>query len=202
MLHREFVVGAKRTPCLLARGSRGFRTSATASSRKEPALPVNNEKESSAGVEISSFDDDDRVFAELTVDTFAEIITSDDDREFVQSVLDDYEYQKYTTYRVPCDIPLRRMREMMELKLKPNFKKREVLSYFEYLFQVEMANRREDRKKLEKRRVYEEMKAARGPSTEPGVLFDADNKPIYATFHNSFISWLPGEDRRHMTSLF
>ena len=45
--------------------------------------------------------DDTRVFEDLTIDKYQELIKSDGDRELVEEILNDYEYAKYTSFSCP-----------------------------------------------------------------------------------------------------
>lgn len=173
---------------------RSFSTQSDEHLQTRSASDESSERQPRFSEEITSMDQDDRQFVELTVETFNELITSEEDRADIQKILDDYEYMKYVTYRVPSTISSKHMKEAMLLQHQdPESKELKTKKYFEYLFQVEMAIRRRNKAKKIKADAYLEYKATQHYSNEPGNIFDESNKLVYSTFANSIISWLPDQ---------
>ena len=123
-------------------------------------------------------EEDDRVFATVTLDNFKDLIKDEFDNNIIKEILDEYELYKYTTFRMPTDIPVKDMADMMGMS-KPRR-----LRYFDYMFKRESAKEADRRKRLRKKQEIEE-KYKNMPFYPMGTLFDDNNRPIYRKWHNS-----------------
>ncbi|KAI1287417.1 Mitochondrial ribonuclease P protein 1 -like protein [Halotydeus destructor] len=157
-----------------------------------------SEEDVEAFKEITSMQEDNREFDELTVDRYEELITSDEERRLVEVILSDYEYLKYTTYRVPTTIEVKQMKELMARCKVGNTKA--ATKFFDYMFKTEMAKRAQLRRKVEiKRRKQEELSQSSRPTEAPGVLFDDMNRPVYRPWHNQIVPWMTERDLRYVS---
>jgi len=135
----------------------------------------------------ASENDDKRDFVQHSVDDFASLIKNEDDAAIVKEILDNYEYTKYVTYRVPTRIEPHQMKEMMEMKASGQNKS--FVRYFNYMFKSETARisgiiRRkqiQEEKNQQRREKFVDR-----PGLPPGVLFYPDtNQPYYGPWHNT-----------------
>lgn len=117
----------------------------------------------------------------VSVEDYRQLIKTPEDEETIQSILDEYEYLKYTTDEAPRSIPVKYMMELMTQHPTRTTRHKQ----FAYLRSRELAIAEEKRLRRKKREKHEKMLAERKPYPA-GTLFDEDNKPIYRRWHNSF----------------
>lgn len=144
--------------------------------------------------EIRSIDEDFRTFADVKVDDFEELIKSDEDRELVAKILDNYEYLKYVSYRVPTNILPKYMQELMVM-YRRGANQSIITAFYNYMFKTEASQVLAKAKRMAAHQEYMRKKEAR-PSTPPGMTHGVDNKPIYAAWHNNFVVWKSDADIR------
>ena len=120
-------------------------------------------------------------FEEINVDTFQELIHSEEDRKIVEGVVEDYEYLKYTSHWAPRTIKLKDMKQLMTPELN-TFHTR--FKYFNYIFKTEVAKLKVKKQKLKKREALFQKIAEEGLVT-PGKFFDENNRPVYKKWGNS-----------------
>lgn len=131
----------------------------------------------------------DRVFKNLTVEDFKDLIQCPEDQKKVEEVLKDYEFLKYTTDRAPTTIPVNKMEELMTITSSSS-----KMSFFNYLFKREMVKAAAKRLRNEKGAMHRE-KIKDEKAYHPGTLFDPETKePIYRKWHNFiFMRISPGD---------
>ena len=118
----------------------------------------------------------------MSVDSFKELVTDKTTEDKIAIVLSEYEYEKYTTLRVPTTITIPQMKDLLTLSESLERKK-----WFSYLYARQMARNKsnEERKRrsddywTKKRTEYEERKGKRTG------LWDENNQLEYGLWHNS-----------------
>ena len=124
-----------------------------------------------------------RVFQEIKLEDYEELIRCPDDRKKVEEILKDYEFLKYTTDRAPTAISVKRMNEMMALTT-PSMK----MNYFNFLFKTEMKKLSNKRARARKGEAHLEM-IRNQKDYDPGQLFDEEtHEPIYRKWHNALFT--------------
>lgn len=127
-----------------------------------------------------------RVFKELTVEMYEELIDSDDKREEIKQILRDYELEKYNTSNVPTNLSLNDMKELL------NFTKREQEAHFLFLYKREVAKTiRGFKHEVEKVNTHLNLtKKHEASKKRSGLEFNEDGAPFYAKWKNTlFISF-------------
>lgn len=127
----------------------------------------------------------DRDFEELTVDKYESLIKDDEDRRYIQKVLEDYEYVKYCTSRVPSTITVGDMKRLIESCRGGS--DQSLANFFNYLFKKQMMKLAAKRVRHRKAEKHHE-KIATMKEYEIGTLFDpSTDEPIYRKWHNSIL---------------
>ena len=128
----------------------------------------------------------ERDFEELTIEKYQSIIKSEDDRQIIRKILDDYEFAKYCTARVSTTITVEQMATLMN-SYKQRSSDKVIQNYINFLFKREItkiATKRIRHRKSEPHRQW----LATIKEYPIGTLFDPETfEPIYRKWHNSII---------------
>jgi ribonuclease P protein 1 len=132
---------------------------------------------------------EERNFKELSVDSFSELLNNKNNeiKDRIESILMEYEYQKYTTLCVPTTLTVNNMTHLL-MTTTP----KERIKLFKHLLikEIREINRKIDRK--QKSDIFwaqkrQKLSSIVGPKTG---LFDSDANLIYGLWHNSLLTKL------------
>ena len=139
--------------------------------------------------------EEEREFATLQLEDFAEIYQDDSDlRELIEKILSEYEFAKYNSVgKVPSTISVGDMRSILNETSTASSRDK----YFYFLFKREMARRAGENRRLrlkEEIRIKREAKhkifAQRAGNRRTGLLTD-DGKLMYGLWHNNLFCRIP-----------
>ncbi|XP_054167785.1 mitochondrial ribonuclease P protein 1 homolog [Oppia nitens] len=137
--------------------------------------------------DLSAMDDKELQFEELTVETFKELVTNDTIGNKIEIILNEYEYEKYTTLRVPITITTNQMRDLLSLD-NPLDRKR----WFSYLHKRQKARQKTNDKRREHTVEFWAQKSQKYSPNEPRTGFwDQNGQLIYGLWHNSLFTKIP-----------
>lgn len=129
----------------------------------------------------------ERNFEELTLDSFKELAIDKATADKVATILNEYEYEKYTTLRVPSTITIDQMKDLLALK-EPHDRQR----WFNYLFKRQHARTKSMDQQKKKSEVYWSKKrqeyAAKNTIADRTGIFDYNNNLMYGLWHNTLFS--------------
>ncbi|XP_054166058.1 mitochondrial ribonuclease P protein 1 homolog [Oppia nitens] len=124
-------------------------------------------------------------FDDLSVDTFTELITSDDIKDKIEIILNEYEYEKYTTLRVPTTITIDAMKDLIAINDIIDRKK-----MIKFLFTKELQKNKSKNKRKELSLKYWQIKdeTYKKISSERTGIWDNNQQLIYGLWHNTLFS--------------
>ena len=128
---------------------------------------------------------EEKNFEELSVDKYRPLITDPKVEARVEQILHQYEYEKYTTLRVPSTITVEQMKDLLQLK-----EENDVNKWIQYLFKREGVRRSSIRKQKRHSEEYwakkhEEYSKTDAPRTG---IWDNKGNLDYGLWHNTLFS--------------
>lgn len=137
---------------------------------------------------------EERQFEDLTLDKFKSLIKDDETAKKIELILSEYEYEKYTTLRVPSTLSV----EEMEFLLKQNEINRQ--RRISYLYKTEAAQINNLVKKKQHSEEYWSQTMERySKSDAPRTgIFDNNGKLIYGMWHNTILSKISETSTRRL----
>ncbi len=130
----------------------------------------------------------DEDFEDLSVENFSQLITDNKVKEKISLILSEYEYEKYTTLRVPKTLTIEDMRDL--LRVKESHERQSMIKYF-YNKQIQKSLKKKFLKRKseiywsEKQKLYSERSAQNIPKTG---IFDDNGNIVYGLWHNSLFT--------------
>jgi len=127
----------------------------------------------------------EREFADINIDTFNSLITNNKIKGQIELILSEYEYEKYTSLRVPSNLTIDNMNDLLIVKDSTDRKK-----MFDFLYQKEFARLKTIRKRKESSEKYwsEKSLVYSKSNAERTGIWDNDHNLIYGLWHNSLFS--------------
>jgi ribonuclease P protein 1 len=127
----------------------------------------------------------ERNFVELEVKTFSELITNKEINEKIELILSEYEYEKYTTLRVPTTLTINHMKDL--LLAKDSIERKQM---FNFLFVKEFSKLKDIIRRKEHSQEFWAQKNERYSqlNSDRTGLWDKDNNLVYGLWHNSLFS--------------
>jgi hypothetical protein len=119
-------------------------------------------------------------YHEISIEDYRDLVKNPEDEEKIKTILEEYEFLKYTTDEAPRSIPPKFMLELMTSCHSKMSRHR----HFQYLRTRELDIAEEKRQKRIFREQHEKMLSER-KVYPTGTLFDENNKPIYRRWHNT-----------------
>ena len=124
-------------------------------------------------------------FQEINVNSFEELITNEKTKEKIELIISEYEYEKYTTLRVPNTLTTDHMKDLLTVD-DPNDRKK--LINFLFTKQLMRKKSKDKRKQIsdkywtEKNEIYSKMDCNRTG------IWDNNNQLVYGLWHNTLFS--------------
>ncbi len=129
--------------------------------------------------------DIERDFEELRVDSFSQLITDEKIREKVEQILAEYEYEKYTSLRVPTTLTIEDMSHL--LSCFGFFERKKLI---QHLFLKEILRLKAKDKQIENKDKYlaEKHEKWSQMDCQKTGLFDNKGDLVYGLWHNSMVA--------------
>lgn len=135
----------------------------------------------------------DRSFEDLTVEKYKSLIRSDSDQQMIRKILDDYEFAKYCTSRVPSTIKTDEMHRLMNL-IRGGRGEAAIKNFLNFLFKKEMMKLSMKRRRHKLAEPHRQMIASQ-KEYPVGTIFDPETfEPVYRKWHNSLFMRLKDTD--------
>ncbi|CAG2176574.1 unnamed protein product, partial [Oppiella nova] len=149
---------------------------------------------SSQTPEMGSVFGKERDFEDLTVDTFKELVTDDTVRDKIETILSEYEYEKYTTLQVPTTITTTQMKDL--LCLSDSLERKRWLTY---LCKRQKARHKSNEKRKNNSMDYLTRLQQKYSEDKPRTgLWDNDHQLVYGLWHNTLFTKIPANHiKRH-----
>ena len=127
----------------------------------------------------------DRHFAELSVDSFKGLIKDKNTKQRIELILSEYEYEKYSTLRVPTNITEHQMKDLLSLGDSEERKR-----WISYLFQREIAKNKTiaERKKASEEYWIKTNKKYETKNCERTGIWNNEGQLEYGLWHNTLFS--------------